>query len=149
MLTHWGRVTHICVSKLNIIGWDNGLSPWRRQAIIWTSVGILLIGPLGTNFSQILIEIYTCSVKKMHLKISSGIWRPFCLGFNVLMHTHTALFYWKPHSQCYNNKMTSWWVRWYLKSPASRLFTQPFVQMKENTNALRHWPLWGEFTDDG
>ena len=43
-LTHWGRVTHICVSKLTIIGSDNGLSPGRRQAIIWTNAGILLIG---------------------------------------------------------------------------------------------------------
>ena len=43
-LSHWGRVTHICVSKLTIIGSDNGLSPGRRQAIIWTNVGILLIG---------------------------------------------------------------------------------------------------------
>ena len=34
---------------------DNGLSPGRRQAIIWTSAGILLIGPLRTNFSEILI----------------------------------------------------------------------------------------------
>ena len=42
-LTHWGRVTHICVSKLTIIGSDNGLSPGRRQAIIWTNAGILLI----------------------------------------------------------------------------------------------------------
>ena len=33
-LTHGGRVTHICVSKLTIIGSDNGLSPGRRQAII-------------------------------------------------------------------------------------------------------------------
>ena len=56
-LTHWGRVTHICVSKLTIIGSDNGLSPGRRQAIIWTNAGILLIGPLRTNFSEILIEI--------------------------------------------------------------------------------------------
>ena len=32
-MTHWGRVTHICVSKLTIIGSDNGLSPGRRQAI--------------------------------------------------------------------------------------------------------------------
>ena len=31
--THWGRVTHICVGKLSIIGSDNGLSPGRRQAI--------------------------------------------------------------------------------------------------------------------
>ena len=45
-LTHWGRVTHICVSKLTIIVSDNGLSPGRHQA--WTKAGILLIGPLGT-----------------------------------------------------------------------------------------------------
>ena len=53
MLTHWGRVTHICVVKQTVIGSDNGLSPGRRQAIIWTNAGILLIGPLGTNFSEI------------------------------------------------------------------------------------------------
>ena len=46
-LTHWGRVTHICVGKLTIIGSDNGLAPGRRQAIIWTNAGILLIRPLG------------------------------------------------------------------------------------------------------
>ena len=44
-LTHWGRVTHVCVSEIIIIGPDNGLSPGRRQAIIWTNAGILLIGP--------------------------------------------------------------------------------------------------------
>ena len=58
LLTHWGRVTHICVGNLTIIGSDNGLSPVRRQAIAWTNVGILLIGPLGTNFSEMLIEIH-------------------------------------------------------------------------------------------
>ena len=85
-LTHWGRVTHICVSKLSIIDSDNGLSPERRQAIIWTNAGILLIGPLGTNFSEILIEILTFSFKKMRLKVSSAKWCPFCLGLNVLTH---------------------------------------------------------------
>ena len=83
-LTHWGRVTHICVGKMTIIGSDNGLSPERRQAIILTNAGILLIGPLGTDFSEILIAIETFSFKKMHLKISSAKWRPFCLGLNVL-----------------------------------------------------------------
>ena len=34
VLTHWGRATHICVSKLTIIGLDNGLLPVRCQAII-------------------------------------------------------------------------------------------------------------------
>ena len=83
-ITHWGRVTHICVSKITIIGSASGLSPGRHQAIIWTSVAILLIEPLGTNFSEIVIEIYTFSFKKMHLKMSSRKLRPFCLGLNVL-----------------------------------------------------------------
>ena len=84
-LTHWGWVTHLCDSKLTIIGSDNGLSPERRQAIIWTNAGLLLIGPLGTNFSEILIKILTFSFKKMRLKVSSAKRRPFCLGLNVLM----------------------------------------------------------------
>ena len=83
-LTHWGRVTHICVSKLTIIGSDNGLSPGRRQAIIWTNAGILLIRTLGTNFSEILSTIHAFSSNKMHLKMSSAKWSPFCLGLNVL-----------------------------------------------------------------
>ena len=84
-LTHWGRVTHICVSKLNIIVPDNGLSPDRRQAIIWINVGRLLIQTSGTTFSEILNEIHKFSFKKMHLKMSSAKWRPFCLGLNVLI----------------------------------------------------------------
>ena len=83
-LTHWGRVNHICVGKTTIIGSDNGLSPGRRQAIIWTNVGILLIGTLGTNFSEMLIECHSFSFKIMHMKMSSGKWPPSCLGLNVL-----------------------------------------------------------------
>ena len=33
VLTHWGRVTHICISNLTIIGSNNGLFPDRCQAI--------------------------------------------------------------------------------------------------------------------
>ena len=47
----WGGVAHISVSKLNIIGSDNRLSPGRCQVIIRTNAGIFLTGPLGTNFS--------------------------------------------------------------------------------------------------
>ena len=92
-LTHWGRVTHICVSKLASIVSDNGLSPGRRQAIIWTNAGILLIGPLGTNFSEILIEIHTFSIKKMRMKVSSVKRRPFCLGLNVLTVINSVMPY--------------------------------------------------------
>ena len=84
MLTYGSWVTHICVSKLTIIGSDNGLSPGRRQAIIWTNAGILLIGTLGTNFSEILIECHSFSFKKMHMNMSSGKWRPSCLSLNML-----------------------------------------------------------------
>ena len=89
-LTQWGQLRHICVSKLTIIGWDNGLSPGRHQAIIWTNIGILLIRPLGTNLS----EIPTFSLKKIHLKISSVKWQPFCLGLNVLTGSSLLVTVW-------------------------------------------------------
>ena len=84
-LTHWGRVTHICVSDLTSIGSDNGLSPGRRQAIIRTNAGILLLTPLGTNFSEFLVEILIFSFKKMRFKVSSAKRRPFCPALKELM----------------------------------------------------------------
>ena len=60
------------------------MSPGRRQAIIWTYAGILLIEPLETNFSEILIGIQIFSFKKMRFKMLSVKWRPFCLGLNEL-----------------------------------------------------------------
>ena len=79
-------MTHICASKLTIIDSDNGLLPGRRQAIIWNNAGILLIGPFGTNLSEIFIKIHTFWFTKMHLEMSFGKWQPFCLGLNVLTH---------------------------------------------------------------
>ena len=66
-LTPWSRITHICIGNLIIIGSDNG--------------------PLGTNFSEILIKIHTFSFKKMHLKLSFVKWLLFCLGLSVLKST--------------------------------------------------------------
>ena len=80
---HWGRVTHICVSKSTIIGSDNSLSPGWHRAIIWTNDGILLTQTQKTNFSKILSEIHIPSLKKMHLKMSSARLQPFCLSLNV------------------------------------------------------------------
>ena len=62
---------------------DNGLSLIRRQAIIWFKEDLLLIGPLGTNFSEIWIKIQIFPLKKMHLKRSSAKCRPFCHGLNL------------------------------------------------------------------
>ena len=103
VLKHWDRVTQICVSKFTIIASDNGLLPIRRQAVIWTSTGILLIRTLGTNFSEILIQIHTFSNKKMHLKMSSGKCRPFCLGLSVLTPCDGLL--------CHCVKWTDLWPR--------------------------------------
>ena len=102
---------HLCVGNLTIIGSDNGLSPGRRQAIIWTNAGILFIGLSGTNFSEILIEILTFSFKKMCLKLSSAKWRPFCLSLNVLTHwsqgihgVFLALTHWNAFTSPYQSE---------------------------------------------
>ena len=73
-------MTHICVGNLTIIGSDNDLTPTRRQDIDWTNAGILLIGPLGTIFNEILGKFLAFSFKKKRLNVSSAKWRPFCLG---------------------------------------------------------------------
>ena len=116
---------HICVSKLTIIGSDNGLSPGRHQAIIWTNAGILFIGPLGTNFSEILIEILKFSFKKMRLKVSSGKWRPYCLGLNVLSH-------WGRVMHICISKVIHHWFRWWLIACSALYHCQ--LDPKEHTS---------------
>ena len=96
-------MTHICVSKLTIIGSDNGLWPGRRQAIIWTNAGILLIRTLWTNFSEILIEIISFSFKKMRLKVSSAKWRLFGIGLNELIDSGAYQVILTKHGR-------SWWL---------------------------------------
>ena len=65
---------------------------------------------------------------------------------SIPRHRHVAPHWHWPSSII----VTSKWARWRLKSPASRLFTQPLVQaqIKENFKTPRHWTLWGEFTGD-
>ena len=67
-LTHWYLVTHKCVCKPTIIASNNGLSPGRRLALIWTNVGIMFIETLGTNFSEILCQSIIFSFAKYTLK---------------------------------------------------------------------------------
>ena len=74
---------YMYISKLTMIGSDNGLSPGRCPAIIWNNAGILLIGPLGTHYS-VWIEIDTFSFKKICLKMLSEKWWPFSLSLSVL-----------------------------------------------------------------
>ena len=53
---------------------------------------MLSIGPLGTNFNEISIGIQTFSFKKMHFKMASAKWRPFCLGLNVLIWFYVIIY---------------------------------------------------------
>ena len=50
-LTHLGRMTHKCVGSLTTIVSDNGLSPGKRVAIIWTNAGMLSMRHLETNWN--------------------------------------------------------------------------------------------------
>ena len=127
-LTHWGRVTQICVSKQTIIGSDDGLSPGRRQAIIWTNAGILLIGTLGTNFSEIFIEIRMFSFKKMGLKVSSAKQWPFCLGFNVLSHGWSCMLL-----------QYRWWLKWIKTTSVRCGSTKYWIKLKSYFRGENKW----------
>ena len=82
-------MTHICVSELTMIGSDNGLSPGRRQAIIWNNAGLLLIESLGTNFqwnfnrnSNIFIQ--ENALEHVVSEMTSILSRPQCVNTSVL-----------------------------------------------------------------
>ena len=107
-LTHWGRVTHICVRNLTIIGSDNGLSPGRRQAIIWTNAGILLIGPLGTNFSEILIEIHIFSIWCNHYYLIPLFINVLDLGF-VCQVTSRHILFWMVYCGIKDMRIVWFW----------------------------------------
>ena len=92
--------SYICVSKLNIIGSDNGLSPCWCQTVIWKSAEIVLISPSGTNFCEMLIAIHTFSFKTKKMLFAK--WQPFCRSLNVLIE-----IYMKPYL-CYVN--ISFWI---------------------------------------
>ena len=85
----WGSLIspycHIYASLNPVsIGSGNGLSPEQRQAITGTNADLLSIGPLGTNFSEIVIKIPKFSFMKMPLKMLSAKRRPFCPGEDEL-----------------------------------------------------------------
>ena len=149
---------HICVSKLYISGSDNGLSPDRRQAIIWTNAGILLIGTLGTNFNEILFEIHTrisiwkCRLENgVHLVSASMCWK-VCSIFASINKSNQSQFYGAKTIR-YHTHITvkSLWAPCRLKLTVSRLFAQPFVQAptKENQSSvtlvfvrgIHRWPV--------
>ena len=101
-------MTHIWFSDITNIGSDNGWSPGRCQAVIRTNAGVLLIRPLRTSSSEMLIEIHIFPLTKTHLKMSSEKCRPFCLGLNELMRYWTKpIFFFLPNLYPYHATTTS------------------------------------------
>ena len=88
------RVTSHCLSQW----WPSYLTHlvWVTHIwlYIWTNAGILSIRTSATNFSENLSQIHIFSFKKMHFKMSSGKWRPFCLGLNLLRPNDTCSHKW-------------------------------------------------------
>ena len=107
---------------------------------LWNDCGIATLWCYGSN----IVTSYNRNIKAMWLAV----------GFYwVVTCKYHRLFLWHRNTRpivsgTFNNiKMTSWWTQWRLKSPASRLFTQTFVQTQiKKIKSLGHWSLWGEFT---
>ena len=90
-VAHWGRVTHVCVSELNTIGSGNGLSPERHQAIIWTSAGMLLIGPLRALNQSSNIFNHENALENVVCQMASILSRPQCVKKLELTHHFNGL----------------------------------------------------------
>ena len=137
------------------------MSPGRRQAMIWTNAGILLTGPLGTNFNEILIEIYKFSFTKILFqnvvwKIVTLLSRPQCMRYHLENHTGFPLYWWMFIESvstlgCKQN-------HWYNAMKRLNQYRQTLLQREQgvrskhmmtssNGNIFRvTGPLWGEFT---
>ena len=79
----------LCVSNLIIIGSDNGMAPDRRQSIIRTNAGILLIGPVGTNFSESLaatMQLYEWFSPSVRPSVCPSVWHTFLTMFASSYH---------------------------------------------------------------
>ena len=131
LFSHWGRVTHICVGNITIIGSDSCLSLDRCQAIIWINDGILLIGPSGRKFSEILIKIHTFPFKQMHLKTSSR--HTFDNGYVFKMHWRVLCIY--THTYIYT-----------CNTDFSLMPNQ--ANSKDISNGVKQWAFCGESTGD-
>ena len=94
---------HVCSS---IMASDNGSVSVQHQAIIWTNAGSLSIWPLETKFSEVWIKIKQFSYKKLHLKMSSAKWQPFCHGLDVLTHYPVVISY--TGQQCLRKWLVAW-----------------------------------------
>ena len=116
-----------------------------------------------TNFTMHLLYITQCTIQNRNVlilvlnsalldmeELHCGIFSDWSVVNESIEFIQEAAFWCTLAQQYFTIIVPSKWARWRLKSPASRLFTHPFIQaqMKENIKAPRNWPLWGKFTGD-
>ena len=97
-IAHWGRVTHICVDKLIIIGSDNGLSPDRRQASHYLNQCSIIVNWILANIFQwkfnqntaIFIEDY--ARENVVCEMASTLSRPQCVKTAINNPTTNSTF---------------------------------------------------------
>ena len=119
-LTHWGRETHICVSKLASIVSD-WLVTWPAPSHYLNQCWNIVNGTLRNKLQWNPKRNSYIFIQEMHLKMSSGKWRPFCPGLNVLTHwvwDKMVSIWRKPFSL--NNYLSSIKISLKKKSPADR-----------------------------
>ena len=102
-LTHWGRVTYKCVSKL-----DHHLFRWWLFFIILNNAGLQSVGSLWTNLSEIGMKIQKFSYKKISLKTSTAKWWPFYLGLNVSITGCIQVENWHMEIDHWNEQTDHW-----------------------------------------
>ena len=72
---HWSGSSLVQVMACRLFG---------AKPFTWTNGAILSIGHLGTNFGEFYLKFKHFRWIKMHSKMSSAKWRPFCLGLDVV-----------------------------------------------------------------
>ena len=81
------------------------------------------------------------------ISLSFGLLRELPVAFKEMWNSHQPCECMMPcnHIFCKCSTVTSWWARWRHKSPASRLFVQPFVQAqkKKDQSSTSLAFVWG------
>ena len=107
-------LTHICVSKLCIINSDNELLPGRRQAIIWTNVGIFLFLTLRNNLQwdvnrNSYIFIQGNPFENVACEMAAILFRPQCLNRVMNSQWFCCTFAWMALQIHSNNTRIGFW----------------------------------------
>ena len=141
-LSNWGRVKHICVRDFNILGSDYGLWPGGRQAIIWTSAGILLSRILGRKFSEIVREIHTFWLKKCIWKGSRHIWM---LIFKIRLLYDQLIFKVEVPIPLKSHLYLQTTYRWHGKGCYHTVSQVNFHWIKNIQREWHSWWLWNSY----